>query len=69
MDCEHEGWAGKTVSPNGWKTGTRVFEYNLARYSMGKTIFHSWAVVLDVNGEVKSYYASNFTDFKHGGNV
>lgn len=41
MDGEHEGWAGKSVGPNGWKTDTRAFGYNLSRYSMGKTVFHS----------------------------
>lgn len=59
----------KSVGPNRWNTGTRVFGYNNSRYSMGKTVFRSWAVVLDVNGEVKGYYASSSTDFKHGDNV
>lgn len=36
---------------------------------MGKTVFRSWAVVLDANGEVKAYYASTTTDFTHGDNV
>lgn len=41
MDCEHEDWMGKSVGPNGWKTDTRAFGYNPARYSMGKTVFRS----------------------------
>lgn len=64
------GWdPGSAAGPNGWTTNTHVFGYNNSRYSMGKTVFRSWAVVLDANGEVKAYYASTTTDFTHGDNV